>query len=105
MIGTLLHELVHNAISPHDQTFYKLLDTITQVLFNSPSKYANYYIRFARFVTYAPRLDRFVIDSLSMTLAIDSSRVTWNLGIAILLTLRHPMTPSFAMTWLLQYAT
>jgi len=31
VLGTLLHELVHNEFGPHDQKFYKLLDTITEV--------------------------------------------------------------------------
>eukprot|EP00898_Chlorokybus_atmophyticus_P001455 jgi/Chlat1/230/Chrsp1S03043 len=29
ILGTMLHELVHNAHGPHDATFYKLLDEIT----------------------------------------------------------------------------
>ncbi len=32
LIGTMLHELVHNVQGPHNAVFYKLLDEITEVL-------------------------------------------------------------------------
>lgn len=31
LLGTMLHELVHNVQGPHNATFYKLLDEITEV--------------------------------------------------------------------------
>ena len=31
LLGTMLHELVHNVRGPHDAVFYKLLDEITEV--------------------------------------------------------------------------
>ena len=31
IIGTLLHELCHNEVGPHNAQFYKLLDQITLV--------------------------------------------------------------------------
>lgn len=31
LLGTMLHELVHNDHGPHDAKFYKLLDEITKV--------------------------------------------------------------------------
>jgi hypothetical protein len=37
VLGTLLHELVHNEFGPHDQKFYKLLDSITEVRACAPS--------------------------------------------------------------------
>jgi hypothetical protein len=38
VLGTLLHELVHNEFGPHDQKFYKLLDTITEECEDDMSK-------------------------------------------------------------------
>ena len=37
LLGTMLHELVHNVRGPHDAFFYKLLDEITEVWIVPPS--------------------------------------------------------------------
>ena len=31
VLGTMLHELAHNIVGPHDASFYKLLDDLTKV--------------------------------------------------------------------------
>eukprot|EP00854_Cymbomonas_tetramitiformis_P003995 gene3994-4964_t len=38
ILGTLLHELTHIKVSPHNAAFYKLLDEITQVMAEAASK-------------------------------------------------------------------